>query len=121
MVSVVREQYLRTDLCCQSQLCDKCRESSISVTSSLLPEDVSHYLIPFVDVAGHYIDLLELEQLTGIIMLQTVVNVVKFAQGGVYRRLLNKIVRQVGVKCRQLLIILDIVMIFRKFLPAVTC
>ena len=36
-----------------------------------------------------------MEQLTGIIMLQTVVNVVKFAQGGVYRRLLNKIVRSV--------------------------
>ena len=62
---MVREQYLRTDLCCQSQLCDKCRESSSSsngTSSSLLPEEVSHYLIPFVDVAGHYIDLLELEQ-----------------------------------------------------------
>ena len=62
MISVVREQYLRTDLCCQSRLCDKCRESSKGSSSGLLPEEVSHYLIPFVDVAGHYIGLLELEQ-----------------------------------------------------------
>ena len=89
VMAVVREQYLRTDLSCQSSLCFKnCHDQK-------LPKDVTHYLIPFVDVAAYYTDLLELEQLTGMVLLQTVVNVIKFAQGGIYNRLLKRIVRYV--------------------------
>ena len=87
VMAVVREQYLRTDLSCQSSLCFR------NCDDPRLPRDVTHYLIPFVDVAAYYTDLLELEQLTGIVLLQTVVNVIKFAQGGVYKRLLKRIVR----------------------------
>ena len=49
-----------------------------------------------MDVAGHYMDVLELQEITGIIFLQTVVNAIKFAKGGQYRRLCS-IVRN---KCK---------------------
>jgi len=88
-MAVVREQYLRTDLACRSSLCfeDNCRRQSLSTVNGL-PSNVTHYLVPFIDVAGHYMDILEMDDFSGIIFFQTVVNVIKVAaQGGLYRRL----------------------------------
>ena len=91
VMAVVREQYIRKDLSCRSVLCSKpnCKlnESENSNSNGLLPQTVTHYLIPFVDVAGHYMDVLELQEITGIIFLQTVVNAIKLAKEGQYRRL----------------------------------
>ena len=90
LMAVVREQYIRKDLSCRSILCTKelCNVKEHEQSSNgLLPQNVTHYLIPFVDVAGHYMEVLELPEITGIIFLQTVVNAIKLAKGGQYRRL----------------------------------
>ena len=90
LMAVVREQYIRNDLSCRSALCKtpNCNiEDQQNSNNILLPENVTHYLIPFVDVAGHYMEILELSDITGIIFLQTVVNAIKLAKGGQYRRL----------------------------------
>ena len=98
VMAVVREQYLRSDLSCQSSLCFEASCQTKKRTPAdddgerkMLPSNVTHYLVPFVDVAGHYMDILELEELSGIIFFQTVVNAVKFAQGGLYRRLVRMV------------------------------
>ena len=88
LMAVVREQYIRNDLSCRSAVC-KAPICNIKEEqkSNLLPDNVTHYLIPFVDVAGHYMEVLEMSDITGIIFLQTVVNAIKLAKGGQYRRL----------------------------------
>ena len=90
LMAVVREQYIRNDLSCRSllyknDLCDMQKDPKSSM--GCLPDNVTHYLIPFIDVAGHYMEILELPDITGIIFLQTVVNAIKLAKGGQYRRL----------------------------------
>ena len=90
LMAVVREQYIRNDLSCRSAvckapICNIADEHNSNIT--LLPDNVTHYIIPFVDVAGHYMEVLELPDITGIIFLQTVVNAIKLAKGGQYRRL----------------------------------
>ena len=88
LMAVVREQYIRKDLPCRSALCQlpECKEDK-NFNCGILPPNVTHYLIPFIDVAGHYMEVLELPDITGIIFLQTVVNAIKLAKGGQYRRL----------------------------------
>ena len=90
LMAVVREQYIRNDLSCRSLLCknDLCdMQKNPNSSMGCLPDNVTHYLIPFIDVAGHYMEILELPDITGIIFLQTVVNAIKLAKGGQYRRL----------------------------------
>ena len=51
---VVRENYLRTDIPCRSQVCfDSCshKTEKPNQKQSVLPEDITHYIIPFHDVA----------------------------------------------------------------------
>ena len=86
VMAVVREQYLRSDLSCLSEICfeESCKSSR---SRNLLGSGMTHYLIPFIDVAGHYMDVLEIEDLRGIIFLHTVVNVVKFARGSLFDRI----------------------------------
>ena len=93
LMAVVREQYIRNDLTCRSALCQlpQCREDAKATSSGLLPPNVTHYLIPYVDVAGHYMEILELPDITGVIFLQTVVNAIKLAKGGQYRRLCSMV------------------------------
>jgi hypothetical protein len=50
------------------------------VKGSLLSKDATHYLVPMVDVAKHFFDILEFKDLTGILFLQTVVNAVQVAK-----------------------------------------
>ena len=90
LLAVVREQYIRNDLSCRSMLCSKqlCNIKELENSNNgLLPSNVTHYIIPFVDVAGHYMEVLESPEITGIIFLQTVVNAIKLGKEGQYRRL----------------------------------
>jgi len=43
----------------------------------LLPEDVTHYLVPMMDVARDFVDVLDCKDLQGMIFLQTVINAVQ--------------------------------------------
>ena len=89
---VVRENYLRTDIPCRSQVCfDSCshkaEDSKFKQTQSLLPEDVTHYIIPFLDVASKYMDIFELDELSAVIFPQTVVNSIQQNSLKHYRRI----------------------------------
>ena len=87
---VVRENYLRTDIPCRSQVCfDSCSHNSDEPNQkqSVLPEDVTHYIIPFLDVATKFMEIFELEELSGVIFPQTVVNNIQQNSLRHYRRI----------------------------------
>ena len=56
---------------------------------STLPEDVTHYLLPFTDIAKKYMEILEFGDLSGVIFPQTVVNSVQSGSLKHYRRICN--------------------------------
>ena len=71
---VVRENYLRTDVPCRSPLCfDSCSHLTDQMQNnqnlSVLPQDVTHYIIPAVDVASKFMEIFELNELS---MSQTI-------------------------------------------------
>ena len=90
---VVRENYLREDIPCRSQLCfEDCahknedRDTETRNRQSLLPSEVTHYLIPATDTVNTFMEVLELEEITGVIFVQTVVNSIQQHSLRHYRR-----------------------------------
>ena len=86
VMGVVREQYLRDDVPCQSALCFEgcCNGEGLAA----LPADVTHYLLPLEDVVRGYLEVLEAEpQLRGVIYLQSVVGPVQLASQRHYRKI----------------------------------
>lgn len=66
---LVREQYLRRDIACQSPLCfEGCASAE---AEPALPRHAACYLVPADDVLRLYMDVLELPELTGIVFTQT--------------------------------------------------
>ena len=92
---VVRENYLRQDIPCRSQLCyEDCShktddDNDDTKVQNTLPGDVTHYIIPFTDVVNKYMEILELEEITSVIFTQTVVNHVQQNSLRHYRRVLS--------------------------------
>ena len=94
---VVRENYLRSDIPCRSQLCfEECshkqeseEDSCKKKKQSLLPDSVTHYLVPDTDVVSKYMEILEMEEITGVIFAQTVVNNIQQSSLRQYRRICN--------------------------------
>ena len=90
---VVRESYLRSDIPCRSALCfENCSHMSeengdTEKRQSILPAEVTHYLIPATDTVNKFMEILELEEMTGMILIQTVVNNVQQTSLRHYRRL----------------------------------
>ena len=85
---VVRENYLRTDIPCRSQVCfDSCPHKTEQPSKPQLPEDVTHYIIPCIDVASKFMDIFELEEMSGVIFPQTVVNAIQQNSLKHYRRI----------------------------------
>ena len=90
---VVRESYLRSDIPCRSALCfENCShmtEENVDTEKkqSILPAEVTHYLIPATDTVNKFMEILELEEMTGMILIQTVVNNVQQSSLRHYRRL----------------------------------
>ncbi|KAG0222836.1 hypothetical protein B0O80DRAFT_474034 [Mortierella sp. GBAus27b] len=74
VVKKVREVYLRKDIPCLSSQCllkPKCH-LKIGFESSLLNSEPAYYLIPDYSVALRYVELLEQEELTNIIVTETI-------------------------------------------------
>ncbi|KAF9973845.1 DIS3 mitotic control [Actinomortierella ambigua] len=74
VVKRVREVYLRDDIPCLSSLCPltpSCKDR-VKIDSSLLSSDATHYLMPDCSVVLRYSELLEQEELTDIILAETV-------------------------------------------------
>ena len=66
-----------------------------SIKGSLLSKDATHYLVPMVDVAKHYFDILEFKEISGLLFLQTVVNAVQQTSFKHYRKVCG-LVRDLG-------------------------
>jgi len=90
---VVRENYLRTDIPCRSQICfENCSHKTEDVQKqSVLPRAVTHYLIPFTDVATKYMEILEFADISGVIFPQTVVNTIQQTSMRQYKRICSYI------------------------------
>merc|ERR1719412_3487995 len=58
VMGIVRENYLRTDIPCRSEVCFEGCSNSLDPKGkqSTLPEDVTHYLLPFTDIAKKYME-----------------------------------------------------------------
>jgi len=91
VMGIVRENYLRTDIPCRSEVCFEGCDNRIDSKGkrTCLPEDVTHYIIPFTDVTNKYMEILEFSDITGVIFPQTVVNSVQSNSLRHYRRILN--------------------------------
>ena len=118
VIGVVRESYLRsgtcictapaphlhlhlhilprTDIACRSALCfEGCTHlEEKGGKLATLPADVTHYLIPFTDVASKFMEVIEVEELSGVIFAQTVVNELQQSSLKLYRRVCQYIRHQ---------------------------
>ncbi|XP_071489125.1 DIS3-like exonuclease 1 [Diadema antillarum] len=81
---VVREHYLRKDVPCNSEFCQHCPPSP----KSKLGRCYNHYLVPDGRTSRDFLDILELPELGGIVILDTVLHFVKHNGS---RRLLNRL------------------------------
>ncbi len=89
-----REHYLRKEMPCRAKLCfEHCDNDSgdNNESGSLLPGDVTHYLLPLEDVVRGFFDVIEFPELRGIIFLQSVVAPVQNASLRHYRRVCDLI------------------------------
>ncbi|EGD74365.1 hypothetical protein PTSG_06376 [Salpingoeca rosetta] len=79
---VSMEQYLRDDIPCCSPACssDTCAEAlALAPNAVLLPENATHYMVPDDEVARRFPALLQHPDLTGVILMQTCLRMVKSA------------------------------------------
>ncbi|XP_023335126.1 DIS3-like exonuclease 1 [Eurytemora carolleeae] len=98
IVGVVRESYLRNDISCSCELCFEGCSSINPGKVSLLPSDLEHYIIPGVDIVAKFMDILELQNFSGLIFPQTVVNIIQLRSLKHYRRVCNYIRDQIFPK-----------------------
>ncbi|CAL1262791.1 unnamed protein product [Larinioides sclopetarius] len=88
--AIVREHYLRDDIPCYSPLCQNCGSKNISSKNIQLAEDATHYAIPCYDIVQNYLELLEFQELKGLIILQSIASKVIQSSGHrTFNRLLN--------------------------------
>ncbi|KAI9270522.1 hypothetical protein BDA99DRAFT_502004 [Phascolomyces articulosus] len=81
IVKLVREQYLRGDIPCMSEQCPAtppCQRLQDNTNNSpkhegLLSLHADHYVIPDMSIVMRYLEILEQEELTGIILSQTII------------------------------------------------
>ena len=82
VVKVVREHYLRDDVWCGVKGCGKCKqetpplEACPVIESDLCPHP--HYLLPDTNVVLHQLDFLEDPAITNAIILQVVLQEVRY-------------------------------------------
>uniref|UniRef100_A0A1X7SVM9 Uncharacterized protein n=1 Tax=Amphimedon queenslandica TaxID=400682 RepID=A0A1X7SVM9_AMPQE len=69
-ISIIREHYLRDDIPCRMKQCGIC-DQTLSDTQCMLTEDLSHYLLPDVNVVERFHEVLEYPTLRGVIVTQT--------------------------------------------------
>lgn len=100
---VVREQYLRKDISCSSQLCSSCQTNVAADASGKVPQPVlspspaktklfpnGHYLLPDTNILLTGIDLLEhSDAFYDVIILQTVLEELRNRSLPLYNRVMN--------------------------------
>ncbi|XP_014483626.1 PREDICTED: exosome complex exonuclease RRP44 [Dinoponera quadriceps] len=92
----VREHYLRDDICCGLQMCEKCKgrpqdmildKKDAGAKSSLIP--TPYYLLLDTNVILDQIDILEEDVITNVIITQTVLEEIRHKSSTVYKKLKN--------------------------------
>ncbi|XP_029642031.1 exosome complex exonuclease RRP44 [Octopus sinensis] len=93
VMKINREHYLRDDISCGSEICDKCACMGGSTpldTKSSIPTTIvkgCYYLIPDTNIIMHQLDILEDPMIKNVIILQTVLQEVKNRNIAAYKRL----------------------------------
>ncbi|XP_031571497.1 DIS3-like exonuclease 1 [Actinia tenebrosa] len=87
-LNVVREHYLRDDVACHSQACQKCQQQQENIGEVLLSSDLTHYVVPDIEVTSSFLELFEFPEIQGVIFFQTVIN---HLQHHGSRKLVNRI------------------------------
>eukprot|EP01135_Chromosphaera_perkinsii_P003219 Nk52_evm26s238 gene=Nk52_evmTU26s238 len=91
IVKVVREHYLRNDVYCGSEVCEKCDNDPASLESAPVVNSsvcsFQHYILPDTNVLLHQTDFLEHKAIRNCIILETVLDEVKNRSISVYRRI----------------------------------
>ncbi|RUS33522.1 hypothetical protein BC938DRAFT_471221 [Jimgerdemannia flammicorona] len=74
IVKQVREHYIRPDIPCLSELCSRTPPCHLRVVadSTLLSAEATHYLIPDLSVVSRYLEILEQEELSNLVIAQTI-------------------------------------------------
>lgn len=88
VLRIVRERYLRSDFTCQIVNCRGCPAGPTPLASSAL-----HVLIPDVDMLVDYLELFETLNINGIVIAQTVLDVVENEMHSTNRRSLLRRLR----------------------------
>ncbi|CAM9412327.1 unnamed protein product [Bubo scandiacus] len=94
-VRVVREHYLRPDVPCRSALC----RAACPRDGKLLPDDVTHYVVPDCKVVQDYLEILEFPELKGIIFMQTACQAVQHQKGRRQYKKLRNLVKDARHDC----------------------
>ncbi|KAI9323091.1 DIS3-like exonuclease 1-like protein [Dichotomocladium elegans] len=71
IVKLVREQYLRNDISCMVNGCTSCMHGE-NQPHAVLSLGADHYVVPDVSIVMRYLEILEHEDITGIILGQTI-------------------------------------------------
>ncbi|ELU13403.1 hypothetical protein CAPTEDRAFT_108980 [Capitella teleta] len=87
-LQVVREHYLREDVPCFSALCLAGCQNIQDPLLPILADNLTHYLVPDCGVVAEYLEVLEDENIQGVILTKTVVQHIQ-REGG--RRLYNRL------------------------------
>ncbi|CDH51568.1 dis3-like exonuclease 1 [Lichtheimia corymbifera JMRC:FSU:9682] len=74
IVKLVREQYVRNDIPCMAECCSSCQQLiGNTMHQAYLSAEADHYVIPDMSIVMRYLEILEHEEFTGIILSQTIV------------------------------------------------
>ncbi|KAI9306837.1 hypothetical protein BJ944DRAFT_262892 [Cunninghamella echinulata] len=85
IVKLVREQYIRSDIPCHIVHCNTCHNEEQSV---MLDPTASHYIIPDLSVIMRYHEILEQDEITGLIIAQTITSSLEqYDKPKMYRKL----------------------------------
>uniref|UniRef100_A0A1A8J1S1 DIS3-like exonuclease 1 n=1 Tax=Nothobranchius kuhntae TaxID=321403 RepID=A0A1A8J1S1_NOTKU len=84
-VRVVREHYLRERVPCFSSLC----QAACANDGKVLPGDLTHYVVPGVEVVVNFLEILEFRELQGVIFTQTACQALQSKGRRCYSRLRN--------------------------------
>uniref|UniRef100_A0A8C2KSV6 DIS3 exosome endoribonuclease and 3'-5' exoribonuclease n=1 Tax=Cyprinus carpio TaxID=7962 RepID=A0A8C2KSV6_CYPCA len=95
VLKIVREHYLRDDICCGSEVCKERKDEAPVLQEDACIESnlcsYPHYLIPDTNVVLHQIDILEDPLIRNVIILQTVLQEVRHRSAPAYKRIKDAI------------------------------
>ncbi|ORY24609.1 RNB-domain-containing protein [Neocallimastix californiae] len=90
VIKVIKEHYLRDDIWCSVEGCDKCKQEKIHLSCNPRKTKLSEYpqlIIPDTNIFLHQIDIIEHVAFTNVIVLQTVLDEVRARSLQIYNRI----------------------------------